>query len=71
MQVIAQALSAGARWFVPSATETVIVATPGAFLVTVTVVPLIDTAATLVLLDVTEIAPSPARVTVNVVVEAL
>ena len=66
-----QVLSAGAVWFVPAATLTVIVALPFALLVTVTVVPLTLTVATLVLLDLAEIAPSPARVTEIVPVLAL
>ena len=59
-------LFAGAVWFVPSATFTVMVDEPPPTAVTVTVVPDTDTVATLVLLDVAVIAPSPARVTVIV-----
>ena len=70
MQVIEQLLFAGAVWFVPAATETVIVAVPAAFFVTVTVVPETATAATLVLLEVAVMAPSPGRVAVKVVVVA-
>ena len=51
-------------WFVPAATFTVIVAVPSAFAVTVTVFPLTLTVATLVLLEVAEIAPLPLLVTV-------
>ena len=58
-------MSAGAVWFVPAATLTVIVALPLALPVTVTVFPLTETVATLVLLELALIAPSPARVTVN------
>ena len=71
MHATVQTLLAGAVKFVPAATETVILAVPGPFLVTVTVLPFTDTVAILVLSDATEIVPSPARVTVKVVVVAL
>ena len=68
LQVTLHVAFAGARWFVPSATLTVMVAVPPPFFVTVTVVP--DTVAVAIeeLLVVTEIFPFPARVTVKVVV---
>ena len=61
-------LFAGAVWFVPSATFTVMVDEPLPTAVTVTVVPDTETVATLVLLDVAVIAPSPARATVTLLV---
>ena len=60
---MAQVLFEGARWFVPSATLTVMVALPGATPVTTTLFPDTCTVAIPVLLDVALIAPSPALVT--------
>ena len=57
-------LLAGAVWFVPAATVTVIVALPFDTPRMVTVVPDTLTVATLVLLDDAETAPSPGLVTV-------
>ena len=66
LTVTAQVLLAGAVWFVPAATLMVIVALPLALPVTVTVVPDTLTVAAEVLLLEAEIVPSPALVTVMV-----
>ena len=64
LTVTLQVWLAGALWFVPAATLTVMVALPLATPVTVTVVPLTLTVAAAVLLLLALMVPLPARVTV-------
>ena len=66
--VTEQVLFPGALWFVPAATLTVMVVVPYAFAVTVMVVPETLTVAIPVSPEVAVIAPSPALVTVMVLV---